>query len=183
MKISQWAFAFGLLFLGECAFAGGVSGGGGNLLHPIQPREPMPTSEVFHEIESMQGRLVVYFEGKLEEFREGELPVEERELFGSLFRLERNVIDLAASTSLLFNSDAPCMDLSESPVDASTVSLRANSICVSSFSISHRVDPKILGAESAAILAHEFSELAGFDESQAVRLQAAVFADYKKGAF
>lgn len=175
--------AVGLL-AGIRAFAeGGVSGGGGHLLFPVQGKSPLPRSAVERELAAVHGRVVSYLVNKEQQLRRGELPAGERAVFEPLFQQPRDVIGISARTSLDFEDDHPCFDSAAAPADASTISDHANSICVSSFTIAKKVDPRNLGAESAAILVHEFSELAGFGEEEAVKLQTQVFADYKQGQF
>jgi hypothetical protein len=158
---------------------GGVSGGGGNVLYPQAQKTPAPTSLVRTTIEDSHSELVQYLKQKYDDYQRGSLSPEEKGQFELLFRQPRDVLAISATKRLEIESGRPCLDANSQPVDADIRGDMVDRVCVSSFSLARKVEKRRLHSESAALLAHEFSELAGFEEDDAVRLQALVLKDFQ----
>jgi len=168
------------ILVGFSAHAGGVSGGGGNVLFPVDPQQPASRLEVRQVIVSAHRDVVQYLQEKQEQFRAGNLDPAQRVQFSQLFEQPLNVVEISRNKVLEIESERPCIDANGMPVDADIHADDQEKVCVSSFSISKKVEKGELSAQSAALLIHEFSELAGFDEDGAVQLQSMVLADFRR---
>lgn len=176
--LSCLAFAFGHLSL--AAPMSGVSGGGGNVMYPVSPRNPALVAEVQAKLNEARPSVAAYFEAKQALFVKGNLSPEESALFAPLFKTGQGVVATARQTGLDIEQTTPCYDSSATPVDGSIFSDDHGEICVSALSISKRVERADVPAQSAALLAHEFTEVLGFGEDDAVRVQAKVLADFRQ---
>ena len=160
--------------------AGGISSGGGNVLEPVDPRNPAGRAEVKDMIPRARNALLGYLRAKRLDWSAGRLSGEERADFGALFSASRDVLGVSAATPVDVELEEPCFDFAENPVDGSIRSdEKFPSICLSALTISRRVERADIPAQSAALLAHEVSELVGFGEEQAVRLQSRVLNDFR----
>ena len=180
MKTSLLAAA--LFLLPTFGFAaGGISSGGGNVLYPVEPRNPVAPAAVKNLVPRAHATLLQYLRAKKGDWQAGRLPADEAADFDALFSAPRDVIGVSARTPVDIELEEPCFDFASKPVDGSIRSdeKKHGGICLSALTISRRVEPADLHAQSAALLAHEFSELIGFDEDQAVGLQAHVLRDLR----
>jgi hypothetical protein len=180
VSLSRLALIGAALLASLPAFAtGGVSGGGGNVLFPLAPKIEASTSFVRGVIEQSHELVVKYLREKKAAFNRGTLSAAEREEFALLFQQPRDVLVISFNERLEIESQRPCVDANALPVDADVRGDFADRVCVSSFALSKKLEKNRLPAESAALLVHEFSELAGFEEDDAVRIQNLVLKDFE----
>lgn len=136
-------------------------------------------------MEQAKPQLMVYFEGKISQFQRGELSPEDRAAFGKLLESKSSINEASRSAKLDVEDDRPCFDAAQKPVDGSIYdkhhgSIERGRICVSSYSIAQKVERHDVRAQSAALLAHELTEVLGFEEDDAVRVQARVLDDFRR---
>ena len=166
----------------ESGSASGVSGGGGNVMYPVDPREPASPEEVRRELAKAKPKVAEYLHAKKDLYRRGQLPAEERAVLGVLFLGDRHVVKAARKTALEIANDQPCFDGERNPVDGSIHAGRDGAICLSALTISRRVERQDVPAQSAALIAHEITEVVGLGEDEAVRVQAKVLEDFRREA-
>ena len=178
--ISSCSVTLGLMaLLSLSAFASGVSGGGGNVMFPVDPKNPAPLAEVQAKVGEARGSVASYFEAKQELFQKGNLSAEDAALFGPLLQAGKGMVAVARETGVDIEQKSSCFDSAATPVDGSIISDHRGEVCVSALSISKRVERRDVPAQSAALLAHEFTEVLGFGEDEAVRVQSKVLADFR----
>jgi len=162
------------------AHASGVSGGGGNVMFPVNPLNPAAVEEVTEKLSLARPSVASYFEGKEALLEVGSLTDDEAAIFAPLFQAGKGIVATARESGLEIEQNKPCFDSSATPFDGSTHSQRQGAVCVSALSISKKVERDDIAAQSAALLAHEFTEVLGFSEDHAVRVQSKVLADFRR---
>lgn len=156
---------------------GGISGGGGTVLYPQIPQDPMSEKQVRETIRTAHHHVGEYLSEKKAALIQGHLTGKEKANFDRLFRAYPDVIRTYLETEVDIEHDEPCFDAAGRPVDASIIGEELGTVCISSSSIATKVSREKVFSESAALLLHEYSELVGFDEAQAVEIQKAIFED------
>lgn len=161
------------------SFEGGVSGGGGNMIAPKAPCSPVDTETAEHMIYRARGVLKDYLLRKKQAFETQSLPAEQMQAFAPVFNANRDVETTIDSTDIRVAHRHSCWNADHQPVDGSTITEDPNSICISAFAIAQKADVSDITPQSAALMLHEFSELVGLSESQAVRAQSAALSDLR----
>lgn len=159
---------------------GGVSGGGGNMLSPKTPNHPVNPETAEHLILEARHILVRYIQEKKEAFQAGALSSEEMDAFEPVFNSERNVENTIRTARLHINEKHSCWDENRQPVDGSTITTTPNSICISARNIANKADVSDITPQSAALMLHEYSELVGLSEDQAVKAQSAALSELRE---
>lgn len=155
-------FVFVFLFQGA-AFAQGTSGGGGgNLI-----TQWVDAQSVYQELPLARAKLYAYLARKT--YEKNLSPIDEKVL------RENKIFDVILNYGISDPSPKPCYDEAGRETDASIHSSFENTICVSSARIAARGLPRVLkAAYLTALLAHEYSHLIGFDETEAEMIQYSV---------
>lgn len=180
MNISSLTSLFLLsVFCGGPALASGVSGGGGNVMFPVDPKEPASINEAHSVVSHARPVLLNYLKDKREELAAGKMEPSEASIFEPLFNTGKGILHVARNTGIDVENRRSCLDSSSAPVDGSIFSGHRGVVCLSSFSISKKVERSDVGAQSVALLAHEFTEVLGFEEDAAVTIQAQVLSDLR----
>jgi hypothetical protein len=99
--------------------------------------------------------------------------------FAKLFAQPQSVFAVIEQVWPSVRDSRPCYDSAQNPVDGSVANFHEGTFCISAYSIAQKVHRKEIPAQSAALLMHEYSELVGLTESEAVSLQSHVLEDFK----
>lgn len=166
--------------LSTWAREGGVSGGGGNMLSPKAPSRPVNAETAEHMILQARTILKNYIHEKKYAFRTGTLSSEQIDAFAPVFNSEQNVEDVIHSTRLHINEKYSCWDENRRPVDGSTITPTPNSICISARNIANKADISDITPQSVALMLHEYSELVGLSEEQAVKAQSTALSELRE---
>lgn len=162
------------------AWNGGITGGGGNLIEPVAaPVHASPEIAKRIIVRSLAS-LERYLQEKHSLFMSGDLPGGEEAAFAPIFLSQRSIEDVIENTRLLIPDEHSCRDAGHRPVDGSVVTPEPNAICISAYNIAHKTAPEDIPPQAVALLLHEYSELVGLDEQQAVRAQAAALEEFRK---
>lgn len=159
---------------------GGVSGGGGNMLSPKAPNHPVNTEIAEHLILEARYVLVKYIHEKKVAFQTGTLSSEQMDVFEPVLNSARNFEDTIRTARLHINEKHSCWDENRQPVDGSTITPTPNSICISAHSIANKADISDITPQSVALMLHEYSELVGLSEDQAVKVQSATLSELRE---
>lgn len=159
---------------------GGVSGGGGNMLSPKPPSHQVDAETAEHMILQAREILKKYVFEKKYAFHNGTLSAEQMDAFEPIFNSQKNVEDTMRTARLHIKERHACWDENSQPVDGSTIAPTPNSICISARNIATKADISDITPQSAALMLHEFSELVGLSEDQAVKAQAAALAELRE---
>lgn len=81
------------------------------------------------------------------------------------------LIEIASKTPPVIYTKSACVNGQGLSVDGSLYSHYPNTICVSAKTLHQKVNDKEYFIQGLALLAHEYSEIAGFSEDEAVQLQ------------
>lgn len=158
-------FLLSLIAALPTAFAGGFSGGGGN----VKPGQPISKEEAIRAIEQNRRYVLFYFNAR-EQFLKsgGEWTALDRKLFGAT----PTVLDRAAVIRVTVEKDGPCFDGKGNAVDGSAVATEPQSICISAARLAEKVDRQSFQTQVVALMIHEYSHLVGLNEREANALQS-----------
>jgi hypothetical protein len=170
-------------FFQENSFSGdgGVSGGGGNVISPTPPDRYIDPDHVEHLVKNSVDGVKTYFFESERKYRRG-LPVEEKpyqKIYDALFDREINIHEIIKRNFPEVEDSRPCFDLDRNPVDGSFKSNGESEICISAYNLAKKVNIKEMEAQSIALMAHEYVELAGLSDDDAVTFQKKVLKDLK----
>jgi hypothetical protein len=161
------------LFSGVSASAsrGGVSGGGGNMISPRAPSKPVSLHTAERLVYHAREALLSYVNKKRIAFEKGQLGPEQALAFAPIFNAGQKIETVISEAQLHVAERHSCWDENHQPVDGSTITPVPDAICISAFNISRKADVSDIPPQSAALMLHEYSELIGLDEEQAVQAQ------------
>lgn len=159
------------------SLAGGISGGGGNVIVNIPAKTLVSTESAELAVETMRANLPDYVAMKRSQYLDGSMPVDQRRGFAAVFDSPISIDQVlnAVPTQILEHNS--CRNFRNEKVDGSTVTADGKNICISAFRISRKVDRLDIDAQATALLMHEYSELVGLDENQAIQVQMATLRD------
>ena len=156
-----------LLLLTETLWAGGntggMDGGGGGTL----PAHPASIYEIQDIAQEAKPDLLYLLNGY--EWREKY--DQQKPLYKKLFGGPRKAQEVLKDLRLEVRLDKPCFTSGGTEVDGSIYGLKSNTICLSAFRISQKVDKAAAEREVLALLMHEISHFLGATEDEAVDLQ------------
>ncbi len=186
MKVSMKITFLFLVFVTSQAYSkhgletdGGMSGGGGFVISPETPDQYNSPDKVEALIEKhAEPCLQKYLINKKEKFDKGELPGHELTTLEPL--LKQGVIFKAIqNTKLIIQDDHSCFGANGEPTDGSFFKDKKNAICISAKNIAEKVHHKELKPQTLALMMHEYSEMMGFSEDNAIGVQKIVLDDLK----
>lgn len=161
--------------------AGGVSGGGGNLISPTAPTEKQNPREIRKVIKRSRKLLKKFINAKYELYMSGNMDDESLRLYSVLFAdNENNLHEAMEEISLDIQLKKPCYDSFGTAFDGSTYHQKGRSICISAFTIAEKCDKSEVPTQATALVLHEFSEVVGLSDEDAIILQNQVISDLQK---
>ena len=181
--LCQLGLTISLLIFGISAFAipsqleGGVSGGGGNVLNPTPPSRSIDEETAEHLVKSSYRYVKILVQEKFQKMATGNLNQEDFKIYAKILRGPKDIFAVIDQVRPKVEEEKPCYDLARKPVDASIVSKTPNTFCVSSYSLAKKVDAEEIPLQSSALMIHEYSEIMGLSEQEAVELQAKALED------
>lgn len=160
--------------------AGGMSGGGGKLIDPTPPDKIVSVRKVKEIIkESAEDCLKKYLVEKRNSLKQGQLNGYEAATMEKLFSHPQNIFKVVDKTHVIIQEDTSCFDHQDEPTDGSFFNQDKKAICISALNISKKVHQKEIKPQSLALMMHEYSEVMGFSDDEAVHLQTTVLQDLK----
>jgi hypothetical protein len=159
------------------SFAGGFSGGGGNVIAPVEISSPPSTDWVEQIVLNSKAPLADYLAEKQNAFREGRLDARQIEAFRPVFNSKIGIDRIISKIGVAVEKSRPCFDREHKSFDGSTFGAKANTVCISASSIARRVPINQIDTQSIALLLHEYSEMAELSDAQAVRVQTIAFEE------
>ncbi|MDG0817219.1 hypothetical protein [Bdellovibrio svalbardensis] len=177
-------FAFILLSLSANTWAwsgmireGGVSGGGGNVINPQMPTSTVDPEEAEHIVKASAVYTQIFFAHAKAQFANGEASSEILPVYKKLFSGPRDLDTVLQNVRPHVRESGPCYDYNMQPVDASVAGSLPNRFCVSAFALSRKVQADQIPVQAAALMAHEYTEIMGLDEDEAVMIQKQALQD------
>ncbi|MGZ3789660.1 MAG: hypothetical protein ACXVLQ_14115 [Bacteriovorax sp.] len=162
------------------AHAGGVSGGGGNLISPIAPSEKQDPREIRNIIRGSKSLLKKFVSAKYALYTNGSMDYESLRLYSTLFAdNDNNLHEVMEEIALDIPLDKPCYDSLGNIFDGSTYNQKRHSICISAYTIAEKCDKNEVPLQARALVFHEFSELTGLSDEDAITLQKQVLNELK----
>ena len=159
---------------------GGVSGGGGNLLSPTPPKEIQDPREIRAIIKGSKFLLKKFINAKYSLFKSGSMDSESLRMYSVLFAdNDDNLHEAMEEIALDIKLDEPCFDRDGVEHDGSTLNQKRHSICISAFSIAKKCDKEEVPLQSTALIFHEYSEVVGLSDIDAIKLQKQVLDELK----
>ncbi|MGZ3815135.1 MAG: hypothetical protein ACXWRZ_00595 [Bdellovibrio sp.] len=169
-----------LLVVPALAFQGGVSGGGGNIISPKPPISLATPDAVEQMIHRSRLTLFNYISFKRSAFQKSQLSKQQMSVFAPIFESTLSIEDAIKKIRVHVEKQKSCFDYYNRSVDGSTLSDLPNSICISAYNISAKADSSDIPPQSLALMLHEYSELIGLNEEQAVRAQKVVLKELRQ---
>lgn len=178
LLISLCAF---ILFVSHSSFAGGVSGGGGNVINPIPPDSGcVPDHDYVEElVQKSRYPIFNFLKRKSQQLNSNQLIGDEKIVFQKLINSKENIFEIVNHVKPHVEEDQPCFDNEGNPVDGSTLSSKPNSICISAQRLIEKVHVKELPPQTRALLLHEYSEVSGLSEEEATFIQTKALEEMK----
>ncbi len=160
--------------------AGGVSGGGGNLISPLAPQVHQDPREIRHIIKGSRYLLIKFIDAKYALYNSGSMDNESQRLYSTIFTNDENDLhEIVEDIHMDIPLDKPCYDEQGNTFDGSTFGQRAHAICISAFNIAQKCDKGEVPQQATALVFHEFSEKAGLSDDDAIVLQKQVLDELK----
>lgn len=159
---------------------GGVSGGGGNVIDPREPDRYLDPEEAEGIVESSHSIFYKYIVNKKKMFHSNQLNQTQSEVFRPVFEAPRDIIETIHKVRVHVEDDHSCWDAQKRPVDGSIFSKKDNSICISAFNLAQKAHVEDIPHQSAALMLHEYSELVGLSEEEAVQVQVEALSDLRE---
>jgi hypothetical protein len=174
------SFLLALVVLPAFSFEGGVSGGGGNIIAPKAPQYPVDPETAEHMVYHSHDLLKNYVAHKKSAFKNNQLSVQQRQVFAPIFNSPQSIESVIKNVRLDVEDDEACWDTQHQAVDGSTITRDHNSICISAYNLANKTEESDIPPQAAALMLHEYSELIGLSEDQAVRVQTIVLSELRE---
>lgn len=168
-----------LVEAGNHSLFGGVSGGGGNVINPTPPIIPATKETVETLITQSYMNLESYLRNIEKTYLEHKMNLTESLIFAKIFDGSNNVFTKISIFKPKIEERHSCYDFELKPVDASISFLNENNFCISSFSIREKVIESDIRDQAMALMIHEYSELSGATEEEAIFIQRNILDDLK----
>lgn len=159
------------------AHFGGISGGGGNVMYAGSVQRQMSADRVEQRIEELRPVVLQYLGEKKAQFDSGKLDQTSTATFAPLFANQQNIMGALERVRLSVREEHPCYTRDGASFDGTSEGKGGGRICMSAHSISTKVDYSEVDLQTSALMVHEFSEIAGANDEQAIAIQIAVLKD------
>lgn len=180
MKLTLIISSLVYCLMSTSLYAGGVSGGGGNLISPTAPTEKQDPREIRNIILGSQHLLNKFINAKFALYSAGSMDYESLRLYSVLFAdNDDNLHEVMEEITLDIKMDRPCYDRNGKVFDGSTFNERKHSICISAFTIAQKCSKYEVPKQATALVFHEFSEVVGLSDEDAIMLQRQVLEELK----
>lgn len=143
--------------------AGGMDGGGGGTL----PAHPVSVYKVQEIVQESKQKLLYLFNTYEVNLKYGP----RTSLLDKLFLGPRKAQEVLNDLRVEVRTEKPCLTSQGTEVDGSIHGSKPNTICISAFRISQKIDLAVAEREILGLLLHEVSHFMGADELEATELQ------------
>ena len=180
-RLKRFANKFAAAFILMTSFSisshatfGGFSG---NVIAPTMVQNPQNPILVSRVIEHARQVLPSYLVQKENELKRGRLSASDTTALGPLLRRKTLIVMAMKRVRIAIETQDACYDRKHVPFDGSTLGSQPNSICMSALSLSRRVEADMMPVEATALLLHEYSEVIGLSDQQAILAQTVIYRD------
>lgn len=161
--------------------AGGVSGGGGNLISPTAPSERQDPRDIKNIILDSHHLLHNFIDSKYSQYTKGSMDDDSHRLYSFLFAdQEDNLNDALEEIRVDIKLDKPCFDKNGKVFDGSIFNDTKHSICISAFTIAQKCHKNEVPKQATALVFHEYTEAMGLSDEDAITLQKQFLDELKK---
>ena len=169
-----------LILFGQVALGGVVTGGGGGLINP----RPADSLAVQHAI-SQWGEFILnsWFQRVRVEYDLMDPNSQANSPFYKVFSPNFDLSSTLQNTGVEVRLREACVDAAGQPFDGSMYARHKNAVCISAFATAPKLTVYNVELEILALLAHEFSHLAGTTEPEAVAIQMRALDDFSRVRF
>ncbi|GIL17947.1 MAG: hypothetical protein FMNOHCHN_03599 [Ignavibacteriaceae bacterium] len=158
---------------------GGVSGGGGNVINPMPPERNLDPEVAEDIIENSVAHVQTYLADLERTHRSPNSDTELKQLYKKIFDGPQSIHRVVQQVEPKVEETRPCYDAQAKPVDGSIYSRKRNTICISAYTLSQKVHEAEIQDQSIALMLHEYGELVGLSEDEAVLLQKKALEDLR----
>jgi|GEM_PF-2207866 len=159
---------------------GGISGGGGNVINSTPPTEYQDPHDIRAVIKDSKYILYRFIKAKYSLFRRGSMSNEDMRLYGVLFAdSETNLHEVMEDIKIDIPVDQGCFDKLGNEYDGSSYNPTNHKICISAFRISKNTIMDEVPIQSAALILHEYAEVVGLTDDEAIDLQIQMITELK----
>lgn len=170
-----------LLVFSNLAFAkaGGISGGGGNVINPTAPKYSQDPREVRAIIRGSTQLLLKFLYAKYALFKAGSMDYENIKLYSEFFEEDDEICEITKEIKIDIPLDKGCFDSQGNEFDGSSFNPKERTICISAYRIAKSTDKYEIPVQSAALIMHEYSEALGLSDEDATIIQKQVLNELK----
>lgn len=161
---------------------GGVSGGGGNVINATPPSQAVDSETAEELIRNSIPTVKFFLNNKYEQYRANKLAPPDVPLYSKIFEGSQNIFAALKTIKPDIEEHRPCFTRYGQIADASIAGFDHDSFCVSAYTIRYKVIHHEIPVQSAALMVHEYSEIVGVTEDEAVMLQEQVLNEMGNGA-
>ena len=160
---------------------GGMSGGGGYVINPESPVKYIDPEHVEDMIEEYgTPSLNNYLQDKNQKLQNGQVLGHEIAALQKIFSSEKNIFKTLKETKIIVEEEKSCFGKDGEPTDGSFFNSKKKAICISAKNIAEKVHHTELKPQALALMAHEYAEVMGLSEDEAVQVQKIVLDDLKQ---
>ncbi len=180
-KLLMPSLLISTLLFSSLSFAkGGISGGGGNVINPTAPSEFQDPRDIRAVIKDSKYLLYRFIKAKYALYRRGSMSNEDMRMYGILFAdSETNLHEVMEDIKIDIPVDQGCFDQLGNEFDGSSYNPNNHKICISAFRISKNTIMDEVPIQSAALILHEYAEVVGLTDDEAIDLQIQMIAELK----
>ena len=180
LLMKQVSIAAVLFLVTQSLLAGGVSGGGGHVINPSTPETYQDPKQIEEMIKCTIKPVQAYLLKKHAEYQYGLLPADQAKAFGKVFTAPKSIHEAFKKVKMDVPDEQSCFDYDNQPVDGSIFHENKRQVCISAKNIADKVRIDEVKAQSGALIIHEYSEIVGLNEEEAVELQKISLEDFTK---
>lgn len=162
----------------RACFAGGTTGGGGN----VQISEQVPETNYRYTIQNSKTVLVAWLSKTYQyyQLKKSQNSCSQYgsdcDLYAKIFDGPKTIFRVLQNLEIEGRTYGPCMNFNHKPNDGSMYGQKPGSVCISISNIKVKLRQSDYEQQAAALILHEISHLLGTDEDQANRLQWLILA-------
>lgn len=163
-----YIFSFLVAIYLNYAYAGAVSGGGGDVV----VRQNIKISDIGQVIASDAGAVTLFWlNAKKSSFLNLSQTEQNESIFFKLFVSNKDIFEVVRQLQIEVRTDEPCYDQDGQPHDGSIYARRVGVICISGLNLTSKLNNHNFREETIALIIHELSHHFGTTEEEADKIQ------------
>gem|GEM_PF-6941215 len=143
----------------------------------VPPSQTFSVEVVERRINGLRRSAFYYLLKKEVDFQAGRVDSPVGKILAPFFTRTTSVIPRLQKVKLRVRSDAPCYDRRGIAFDGSASVYGRGKICLSAIRLAQKVDARQIEPQIMALMIHEFSEILGASEAEAIMIQYEVLRE------